>query len=63
LGKKSCLDELPLAQRRSPSWEVEPLRWIAVRYAQNAFLRIDAAAEKGDRKPWDAPVAELLGKH
>jgi hypothetical protein len=60
---KTGLQELPMAQRLSPAWEPEPLRWVAVRYAQNAFLRIDTAADNGARRPWDAPLAEMLGKH
>ena len=63
LGKPTELSRLPLADRRSPLWEREPFRWLAVRYLQNAFLRIDAAGESGARKPKDAPVAEYLGRH
>lgn len=63
LGKKTALETLPLAQRRSRNWEPEPLRWLAVRYMQSAFARIDAAAEQGRSRPIDAPIAELLGKH
>lgn len=62
-GKPMGLETLPLAQRRSPNWEVEPLRWLAVRYMPEAFARIDAAAEDGRRRPMDAPIAELIGKH
>jgi glycine/D-amino acid oxidase-like deaminating enzyme len=63
MGKQSDLTALPIAQRCSPNWEPEPLRWIAVRYAQRAFLRIDEAAEQGRSRPLDAPVAEFLGNH
>ncbi len=63
LGKQTGLETLPLAQRRSRNWEVEPLRWLAVRYMQEAFARIDAAAENGRARPIDAPIAELIGKH
>jgi len=63
LGKQTGLETLPLAQRRSRDWEPEPLRWLAVRYMQNAFARIDEAAEKGQTPPMDAPIAEFLGKH
>jgi glycine/D-amino acid oxidase-like deaminating enzyme len=62
-GKRTGLETLPLAQRQSPDWEPEPLRWLGVRYTQNAFLRIDAAAEKGVPLPFDARLAELFGKH
>ena len=61
--RKSGLEGLPLAQRCSPKWEIEPLRWLVVRYMQSAFLRIDEAAEAGRARPLDAKVAEYLGQH
>lgn len=63
LGKKSELGDLPIAQRHSPAWEREPLRWMSVRYMQNAFLRIDAAGKQGRSGPTDASVAKYLGRH
>jgi glycine/D-amino acid oxidase-like deaminating enzyme len=64
IGKrKTGLETLPLAQRRSPNWEMEPLRWLVVRYMQRAFLRIDEAAEAGRPRPSDAGLAEFLGRH
>jgi len=63
LGKRTELSQLPIAQRRSPLWEVEPLRWLAVRYMQNAFFRIDQAGKQGKPKPKDAFLAEYLGRH
>jgi glycine/D-amino acid oxidase-like deaminating enzyme len=57
------LEMLPLAQRRSPNWEMEPLRWLVVRYMQSAFQRIDEAAEAGRPRPIDARLAEYLGRH
>jgi glycine/D-amino acid oxidase-like deaminating enzyme len=57
------LEMLPLSQRSSANWEMEPLRWLVVRYMQGAFLRIDEAAEAGRRRPVDARLAEFLGKH
>lgn len=62
-GNKTELSSLPLAQRRSTLWEIEPLRWLAVRYMQNAFFRIDEAGKRGRNKPMDAFVAEYLGRH
>jgi glycine/D-amino acid oxidase-like deaminating enzyme len=62
-GKRTELSQLPIAQRRSPNWEREPLRWLAVRYLQNAFLRIDEAGKQGKTKPKDAALAEFLGRH
>lgn len=61
--RKTGLETLPLAQRRSPNWEMEPLRWLVVRYMQGAFLRIDDAAEAGRPQPLDAGLAEFLGRH
>jgi glycine/D-amino acid oxidase-like deaminating enzyme len=63
LDKRSALEKLPLAQRRSPQWEPEPLRWLGVRYTQHAFLRIDNALETGRPRPIDAKIAELIGRH
>ena len=62
-GKKTALSRLPVAKRKSPRWEREPLRWLAVRYMQNAFFRIDQADKQGRPRPKDAFVAESLGKH
>jgi glycine/D-amino acid oxidase-like deaminating enzyme len=62
-GKRSELSQLPIAQRRSPNWEREPLRWLAVRYMQNAFFRIDEAGKQGKTKPKDSALAEFLGRH
>jgi glycine/D-amino acid oxidase-like deaminating enzyme len=62
-GRQTGLEGLPLAQRSSPYWEMEPLRWLVVRYMQSAFLRIDEAAEAGRPRPMDAKVAEYLGRH
>jgi glycine/D-amino acid oxidase-like deaminating enzyme len=61
--RQTGLEGLPLAQRRSPNWEMEPLRWLVVRYMQGAFLRIDEAAEACRPRPVDAKVAEYLGRH
>ena len=62
-GNHSSFSTLPITQRRSPLWELEPLRWIAVRYMQNAYFRIDQAGKGGRPKPMDAFVAEYLGRH
>ncbi len=61
--RRTGLEMLPLAQRRSPDWEMEPLRWLVVRYMQGALLRIDEAAEAGRRLPVDARLAQYLGRH
>jgi len=61
--KSTGLESLPLHRTWSPNWELEPLRWLAVRYLQSAFLRIDSALEAGEARPKDSFLAELLGKH
>ena len=61
-NRPTGLETLPPAQRRSPNWEIEPLRWLVVRYMQGAFLRIDEAAEAGRPRPVDARLAEYLGR-
>jgi glycine/D-amino acid oxidase-like deaminating enzyme len=62
-NRRTGLEMLPLAQRRSRNWEIEPLRWLVVRYMQDAFLRIDEAAEAGRPLPPDARLAQFLGRH
>ncbi len=62
-NRQTDLETLPLAQRRSANWEIEPLRWLVVRYMQGALLRIDEAAEAGRPRPMDAKLAEFLGRH
>jgi len=62
-GRRTGFESLPFAQRRSPNWISEPLRWLVVRYMQSAFLRIDEAEEAGRPRPIDAPIAEILGRH
>jgi glycine/D-amino acid oxidase-like deaminating enzyme len=59
----SPVAKLPLAQRRSPNWEIEPLRWLVVTYMQRAFQRIDEAMEAGKPRPLDTRVVEALGRH
>lgn len=61
--QQTGLEGLPFAQRISPRWPIEPLRWLTVRYMQNALLRIDEADETGSRRPPDAWIAEFLGRH
>jgi glycine/D-amino acid oxidase-like deaminating enzyme len=46
-GQPSGLENLPVAQRQSPNWEFELLRWLVVRYMQTALQRIDERLEHG----------------
>lgn len=61
LGRQSDLRKLPIASRRSRLWEPEPLRWIGVRYVQDAFRRMDQARDSGKPPPIDTPIARRLG--
>ena len=61
-GQRTHLSELPIAERSSPLWEIEPLRWLAVRYMQDAFRRIDEGGKKG-KEPVDAALAKYIGAH
>jgi glycine/D-amino acid oxidase-like deaminating enzyme len=54
---------LPIVGHRSPDWEMEPLRWLGVRYVQSAYGRIDARAERSGRPPSGRSLAERLGRH
>ncbi len=62
-GDGTGLETLPLVQHGSPSWEPEPLRWMAVRYMQSMFLEIDRADEEGRSRPVGTPIALWLGRH
>jgi glycine/D-amino acid oxidase-like deaminating enzyme len=62
-GRASSLTTLPLVDHRSPRWEPEPLRWLAVRYIQGAFARLDARSERTGLPPTGRTLAELLSRH
>jgi glycine/D-amino acid oxidase-like deaminating enzyme len=50
----------PMIRAPGKLWEIEPLRWIGVRYIQNAFARIDAADARNGGAPIDAKFAKAL---
>jgi glycine/D-amino acid oxidase-like deaminating enzyme len=62
-GRPTGLESLPLAQRQSRNWELEPLRWLVVRHMQTALQRIDENLEEGRPRPWHAGITEFLIKH
>jgi hypothetical protein len=51
-----------MAQRRSPNWEMEPLRWLVVRYMQGAFLRIDEGSRGRPATPCRCPAGRISGQ-
>jgi len=62
-GERTPLTELPLVNHRSPDWEIEPLRWLGIRYAQGAFARLDRKSEATGRPPTGRSLAERLASH
>jgi glycine/D-amino acid oxidase-like deaminating enzyme len=62
-GRSSALTDLPMVGHHSPDWEPEPLRWLGVRYAQQAFAGIDARAERSGQAPHGPSLARWLGRH
>jgi hypothetical protein len=63
LETPSPLTELPMANHRSPNWEPEPLRFIGVRYTQQAFAGIDDKADRTGKPPSGPSLARFLGRH
>jgi len=62
-GERTALTELPLANHRSPNWEVEPLRWLGIRYTQGAMSRLDRRAEATGHVPTGRSLAERIASH
>lgn len=63
MEKKSSLTELPMIQHKSKKWEIEPFRWIGVRYVQSALERIDRKSEATNIPPRGNTIAERLNSH
>jgi glycine/D-amino acid oxidase-like deaminating enzyme len=59
-GERSPLTELPLANHRSPNWEVEPIRWLGIRYTQGAMSRLDGRSEATGQPPTGRSLAERI---
>ena len=62
-GTSSELTTLPVVNHRSRNWEVEPLRWLGVRYAQWSVGRLDEQAQRTGRAPTGKSLAERLAAH
>ena len=62
-GERSPSTELPLVNHRSPNWEVEPLRWLGIRYTQGAMSRLDRRSEATGRPPTGRSLAERIASH
>jgi glycine/D-amino acid oxidase-like deaminating enzyme len=57
------LTELPVVNHRSRNWEIEPFRWIGVRYAQWAIGRLDDESARTGRPPSGRSLAERIASH
>jgi glycine/D-amino acid oxidase-like deaminating enzyme len=62
-GEQSALTELPLVNHRSPDWEIEPLRWLGIRYTQGALSRLDRRSEATGQPPTSRSLAERIADH
>jgi glycine/D-amino acid oxidase-like deaminating enzyme len=62
-GTKSELTLLPTVGHRSPDWEPEPLRYLGVRYVQQAYFKLDEHAEQTGIPPDGTSVAERMSRH
>jgi glycine/D-amino acid oxidase-like deaminating enzyme len=62
-GERSPLTELPLVDHRSPDWEIEPLRWLGIRYTQGAIARLDQRSEATGKPPTGRSLAERIASH
>lgn len=61
-GWHTGYESSPIHRSSGSQWEREPLRWLGVRYIQQAYSRIDAADKAGRRRPADTFIAEYLGE-
>ena len=60
---ESPLRDLPMVGHRSRDWEPEPLRWLAMRFIQEGYRRLDELGERTGRAPSGRSLAERLGRH
>ncbi|MDQ6856853.1 MAG: FAD-binding oxidoreductase [Candidatus Dormibacteraeota bacterium] len=63
LGHDSDLTRLPWVQHRSPRWEPEPLRWLAVNLATRAMRGADEVERRTGRRSWRARAVTRLQGH
>jgi glycine/D-amino acid oxidase-like deaminating enzyme len=62
-GAVTPLTQLPTVNHRSPRWELEPFRWLGIRYAQEGFARLDRNAERTGKAPTGRTLVERIGRH
>lgn len=59
----SELTSLPTVGHNSPNWEPEPLRYLGIRYVQQAYFRLDRKAQETGMPPDGSTLAERLSRH
>ena len=59
----SALTSLPTVGHTSPNWEPEPLRYLGIRYVQQAYVRMDRKATETGVPPDGSTLAERLSRH
>ncbi len=62
-GTESPLTALPLVNHHSKNWEIEPFRYLGVRYAQWAFSRLDEQTARTGKPPTGRSLAERISSH
>jgi glycine/D-amino acid oxidase-like deaminating enzyme len=62
-GAGGPLTALPLVNHRSPNWEIEPFRYLGVRYAQWAVGHLDDTTARTGRPPTGRSLAERIAAH
>jgi hypothetical protein len=59
----SALTSLPTVGHQLPPWELEPLRYLAIRYVQQAYFRLDRQAKATGVPSDGSSLAERLSRH
>jgi glycine/D-amino acid oxidase-like deaminating enzyme len=62
-GTTSALTSLPTVGHQLSPWEPEPLRYMAIRYIQQAYVRLDRQAKATGVPPDGTSLAERLSRH
>jgi glycine/D-amino acid oxidase-like deaminating enzyme len=62
-GTTSELTSLPTVGHQLAPWEIEPLRYMAIRYIQQAYVRLDRQAKATGVPPDGTSLAERLSRH
>jgi glycine/D-amino acid oxidase-like deaminating enzyme len=62
LERETQLSTLPMIGHRSPNWEPELLRWLAVRYVRRSLERLDAKESRTGRASSGRSLAEWLSR-